>query len=61
MPGPAVDYIGPDPVAWVRRLEDVNAGSSFTAAQKEVIADGLLLIRTRLVNVEMSLRLRSAS
>ena len=42
------DYIGPDPVAWVLRLRDVNDGSSFTCEQK-------LLIEMRLLSLQQEL------
>jgi len=35
------DYIGPDPIAWIERLIDVNASSSFAPKAKAYIAEAL--------------------
>jgi hypothetical protein len=41
VPGETKDYIGADPVAWVRRLRDVAEGSSFPQEAKDVIESRL--------------------
>ena len=47
------DHIGPDPLAWIDRLQEVNRGSQFAPHAKTRIHDRLATLRQELAMIEL--------
>lgn len=40
--------VGPDPIKWIERLQDVNGESQFTPLERDIITRGLHRIKREL-------------
>lgn len=46
---PEQDYIGPDPIAWIDRLIEVNGGSAFNGDVKVIIKQTFISLKGEIV------------